>query len=93
MKYFQILSAELMPFAMTILKLLLALLLSLIVTFVISNVYVFFPLIVLLLRPIWSAHSDGIVSVANGVLSRTFLIVEPIVFVIIFLLFYRKQTA
>ena len=93
MKYFQILSAELMPFVMTILKLLLALLLSLIVTFVISTVYVFFPLIVLLLRPIWSAHSDGIFSVANGVLSRTLLIVEPIVFVIIFLLFYRKQTA
>jgi hypothetical protein len=93
MKYFQILSAELMPFEMTILKLLLALLLSLIATLVISTLYVFFPLIVLLLRPIWSAHSDGIFSVANGVQLRTFLIIEPITFVIILLLCYRKQTA
>ena len=83
-----------MPFAMTILKLLLALLLSLIATFVISAVYVFFPLIVLLLKPMWGAQdSDGVFSVASGVPSRAFLIIEPIVFVIIFLLLGRKQTA
>jgi len=74
--------------------LLLALLLSMIATFVISTVYVFFPLIVLLLKPMWGAqHIDGIFSVGNGVQLRTFLIIEPINFVITLLLLNRKQTA
>jgi len=83
-----------MPFAMTILKLLLALLLSLIATFVISAVYAFFPLIVLLLKHMSGAHeSNGVFSAGNGVQSRSLLIMEPIVFVIIFLFLKRKQTA
>jgi hypothetical protein len=83
-----------MALAMTILKMLLALLLSLIATFVISTVYVFFPLIVLLLKTMWGAQDvNGVFSVGNGVQLRTFLIIEPIVFVITFLLLNRKQTA
>ncbi|HBB96858.1 MAG TPA: hypothetical protein DC054_15880 [Blastocatellia bacterium] len=83
-----------MALAMTIRKLLLALLLSLIATFVISTVYVFFPLIVLLLKTMWGArHIDSIFSVGSGVQLRAFLIIEPIIFVITFLLLYRKQTA
>ena len=83
-----------MAFAMTLLKLLLALLLSLIATFVISTVYVLFPLILLLLKRMSGAqHSDVIFAVGNGVQSRAFLIMEPIVFVIIFLFLNRKQTA
>ena len=83
-----------MTFAMTILRLLLALLLSLIVTFVISAVYAFFPLIVLLLKHMWDAHdSSGVFSVGGGVQSRAFLVMEPIIFVIIFLLMNRRQTA
>lgn len=83
-----------MGLAMTILKLLLALLLSLIATFVISTVYVFFPLIVLLLKHMWGdQHIDSVFAVGNGVQLRTFLIIEPIIFVITFLLLNRKQTA
>jgi len=83
-----------MAFAMTILKLLLALLLSLIVTLVISTVYVFFSLIVVLLKHMWgTSDSSGVSSVSGGLQSRAFLFIEPIAFVIIFLLLNRKQTA
>ncbi|HEX7721740.1 MAG TPA: hypothetical protein VF397_06250 [Pyrinomonadaceae bacterium] len=79
---------------MTILKLLLALLLSLIATFVISTVYVFFPLIVVLLKHLWgTSDSSGVFAVSGGIQSRAFLLIEPIAFVIIFLLLNRKQTA
>ena len=94
MKYFLILSAEFMAFAMTILKLLLALVLSLIVTSVISIVYVLFPLIVVLLKHMWGASdSSGVFSVSGGFQSRAFLLIEPITFAIIFLLLNRKRTA
>jgi hypothetical protein len=83
-----------MALTMTIKRLFVALLLSLIATLVISTVYLFFPLIVLLLKPMWGAqHVDGVFSVGNGVQLRTFLIIEPIDFVITFLLLNRKQTA
>ena len=81
-----------MAFAMTILKLLLALLLSLIATFAVSTVYVLFPLIVLVLtRMLGAQHSDGISAVGGGVQSRAFLIMEPIIFVIIFLFLNRRH--
>ncbi|HEY0346892.1 MAG TPA: hypothetical protein VGC60_01935 [Pyrinomonadaceae bacterium] len=79
---------------MTIIKLLVALLLSLIVTLVISTVYVFFPLIVVLLKHMWGgSDSSGVSSVSGGLQSSAFLFIEPIAFVIIFLLLNRKQTA
>lgn len=80
--------------AMTILKLLLALLLSLIATLVISTVYAFSPLIVVLLKHMWgTSDSSGVATVSGGIQSRAFILIEPIIFVIIFLLLNRKQTA
>jgi hypothetical protein len=83
-----------MALARTITKLLVALLLSVIVTLVISTVYAFFPLIVVLLKHMWgTSDTSGIATVSGGFQSRAWLLIEPIVFVIIFLLLTRKRTA
>ncbi len=76
---------------------LLALFLSLIVSFVLTCLYVFYPLISMLLRNFWSnePHTSGIVAIAGGLSSTglmALLLVESIVFVVILGLLNRKRT-
>ena len=75
---------------------LLALFLSLIVTFVLTCLYVFYPLISMLLRQMSKGpETAGIAAVAGGVSSTgltALLLVEPIVFAIILGLLNRKRT-
>ena len=76
---------------------LLALFLSLIVSFVLTCLYVFYPLISMLSRNFLSNEPDtsGIVSIAGGLSSTglmAFLLVESIVFVVILGLLNRKRT-
>jgi uncharacterized membrane protein YhaH (DUF805 family) len=75
----------------------LALFLSLIVTFVLTCLYVFYPLISMLSKPFLSndPNTSGIVAIAGGVSSTgvlALLLVETSVFVVILGLLNRKRT-
>ena len=75
---------------------LLALFLSLIITFVLICLYVFYPLISMLVRQMSRGpETGGIAAVGGGISSTGFtalLLVEPIVFVVILALLNRKRT-
>ena len=74
-------------------KLLIALPLSIVITFALSIAYAFYPLVTTLLRTISAGpETSGVAAVAGGVSTKGLLIVEPIVFVMVFLLLSRKRT-
>ena len=78
---------------MTIPRFLLALPLSIILTFVILTAYALYPLAVVTLRQMsGGVETAGVAGVVGGVHSFAFLIVEPVVFVIVFGLLSRKPT-
>ncbi len=80
---------------MTIRRFLLALLLSSVITFGLVAAYLFYPLVMMLLREDASGPgTGGIASAAggSGIRSTTLLIIEPIVFVIVLTLISRKRT-
>jgi len=83
-------------FCMITRNILLALLLSFALSFVVAILYVFYPVIALLLSSASnSAETRGIGAVAGGVSSfflSMLLIVEPILFLSIFALLQRKGT-
>jgi len=77
---------------MTIPRFLLALLLSTILTFVILTAYALYPLVAMMLRQMsGNAETSGVAAVAGGVPGFAFLIIEPIVFVLVFWFLNRKH--
>lgn len=73
-------------------RLLIALPVSVVITFTLLVVYALYPIISMMLRPASQGpETSGIVTVAGGVRSATLLIVEVIVFVIVFLLLGRSK--
>ena len=81
---------------MTVRNVLLSLILSLVLTFVVVVVYVFYPILSLLIGGLFSsnAHTDGIAAVAGGVSDSLILIMVMSAlasFLIIFTLLQRRS--
>ena len=73
---------------MIVRNVLLALLLSLILTFVVAVIYIFYPLIIVMI----SNRQGAGIGAASGGLSIFLFIIEPVLFIVIFAILQWRST-